>query len=119
MLSIFGVARNQVWYKQPLLYNFNIPIPNRSANLFGRVFLKENQYLQKMISVWSCDHSYRKYPSVILLNSFLPPKSEWSDQFAKPLKVKFLIAIISTTTLTILKYIEKDLQQILKTVLKA
>ena len=34
-------ARDQVWYEQPLFYNSNFSIPNKSASPFRRVFWKK------------------------------------------------------------------------------
>ena len=39
MLSISGVARDQVWYKQPLFYNSNFSKPNESVSPFGEAQL--------------------------------------------------------------------------------
>ena len=40
MLSISGVAREQVWYKRPPFYNSNFSIPNGSASPFGEAQLE-------------------------------------------------------------------------------
>ena len=43
MLSIPGVAHDQIWYEQSLFYNSNFFIPNKSASPFKRMFLEKNQ----------------------------------------------------------------------------
>lgn len=64
----------------------------------------------------------RKNPFIALLD-FSLPLSELGDklfnQFAGPVRAKLPIAVISATAPTIFKYIKKDLQRILKTVLEA
>ena len=42
-LSIPKVARDQVWYKQPLFYNSNFSIPNGSASPFGEAQLDDTK----------------------------------------------------------------------------
>ena len=39
MLTIPGVARDQVWYKRPPFYNSNFSKPNGSASPFGEAQL--------------------------------------------------------------------------------
>ena len=72
-----------------------------------------------MTSVWDRSRLCRKCPFVALLDSF--PSSELDDKFfnqsTKPSKSH--LNVILTTTFLVLKYTEKDWQQILKTLLKA
>ena len=53
-------------------------------------------------------------PSIAPAGSSLPPKSEFSEQSNGPLGLKFFAATIGVS-----KYVEDDLQQIFKAVLKA
>ena len=39
MLSIFGVARDQIWYEQSPFYNSNFSKPNKSVSPFGEAQL--------------------------------------------------------------------------------
>lgn len=56
--------------------------------------------------------------SIALPNSFSSPQSEFFKQPAGPLGAKFPDAVIPTATFAIPKYVEEDLQQILKIVLE-
>ena len=43
MLSIPGVARDQVWYERPPFYNSNFSKPNESASPFGEAQLDDTK----------------------------------------------------------------------------
>ena len=127
MLSIIGVAHDQVWYKQPSFYNSNFFIPNGLASPFRRVFLEEIS--SKMTSIRSrrCPRRERPFiaPSVALfvtlLDSSPPPKSgdEFSDQSAGPSGTKLPVADAPVTSTNVPKYSEDDVQRMFKAVLEA
>ena len=54
MLSIPGVARDQVWYEQPPFYNSNFSKPNRSASLFGEAQLEDTKLRSAAMAPGSC-----------------------------------------------------------------
>lgn len=72
-----------------------------------------------MISIQDCGRFCKKYPSVALFNSFssLESDDKLSDQPTRSLKL--YLTIVPTFTLFVFKYTKKNLQRILKTVLKA
>lgn len=75
-----------------------------------------------MTLIWGYGYLHRKYPSVALPNSFLSPfklRNKLSNQPTRPLRAKFFTTVIFVTASTIFKYIERDLQQIFKTILEA
>ena len=112
MLSIYGVAHDQVWYERSPFYNSNFSIPNRSASLFERVFLEK--VCSKMISIQGYKHFRRERHSVTsaigLFNSFPPPKlgDKLSDQPAGPLGTKPPVGALFAAT-NIPKYFKIDL----------
>ena len=122
MLSIPRVIRDQVWYKQSSFYNSNFSIPNKSASLFGRVFLEEIS--SKMTLVQGRRRLHQECPSVapfiVFFNSISSSKlgDKLSDQPIGPSKTKSPIAIAPVTVTNIPKYSKNNLQRILKAVLE-
>ena len=112
MLSISGVACQQVWYKQPTFYNSNFSILNMSASPFRRIFLKKVS--PKMTSVWGRGCPCREYSSIAPPDSSPPLKSEFSKQPTGPPGPK-----LSTTATNVAKYSKNNLQRTLRTVLEA
>ena len=75
-----------------------------------------------MSLIQGCNHFHRECLFIVLLNSFLSPQlvNKLSDQSAESLKTNLSITVyIPITICFILIYIEKDLQQIFKTILEA
>ena len=122
MLSIPGVACNQVWYERIAFYNSNFSIPNGSASVFGRVFLKEIS--SKMTSISGHGRPRQERLSVALsvapLDSFLPLESsdKLSAQPVGPSVTKPPVADTPVAATNVPKYSEDDLQRIFKAVLE-
>ena len=72
-----------------------------------------------MTSIQGRSRPHQEHPSVALLDSSLPPKSELSKQPIGPSKVKPPVTVVAIAATNVIKYTKNDLQRIFKTILKA
>lgn len=74
-----------------------------------------------MTLVQGRSRSCREYLFIALPNSSSTPKleDELSDQPIRPPKANLLIAFVPAAALSVPKYMDEDLQRILKTILEA
>lgn len=81
------------------------------------VFIKISS---KITLVQGRSYPYKKRSSIAFLNFFLPLEldNKLSNQLVGPLKANLSITVIFIAVSPVLKYMEENLQQILKTVLE-